>query len=176
MPLYGADADAPQSPEAPHPAQGHRTDGRAARKQVLLSLGVSGEGGVPRRIGRRDGNRRDRVETPRAIEEGLAVGLAGVRGLGAESQAYRRRPRGLCLEQGLGFVTCVPRPCAVRQDLEAWGPQPPAWPLWLEKPGRTQAEAPRRWQGRSVIRQVEVAESEARGSPAALRVVVVPSS
>jgi transposase len=64
----------------------------------------------------------------------------------------------------------------VRQDLEAWGQQQPALPLLLEKPGRTKAEAPRRWHGRSVIRQVEVEYSEERVSPAALRFVVVHSS
>ncbi len=41
-------------------------------KQVLLSLGVSGDGGLPVRVGIRDGNRSDSVETPLAIEECLA--------------------------------------------------------------------------------------------------------
>ena len=174
--LYGAYEDAPQSPEAPHPAHGHSKDGRDDLKQVLLSLGVSGDGGVPLRIGMRDGNRSDSVETPLAIEECLALGLEGVRGIVADSKAYSRRTLGLCLEQGIGLVTLVPRTCAVRQDLEAWGQQQPALPLLLEKPGRTKAEAPRRWHGRSVIRQVEVEYSEERVSPAALRFVVVHSS
>jgi len=43
--LYGAYADAPQILEAPRPAYGHSKDGRADLKQVLLSLGVSGDGG-----------------------------------------------------------------------------------------------------------------------------------
>jgi transposase len=64
----------------------------------------------------------------------------------------------------------------VRQDLEAWGQQQPALPLLLEKPGRPKAEAPRRWQGQRVIRQVEVEYSDERVSPAALRFVVVHSS
>ena len=85
--LYGAYADEPQSPEAPHPAYGHSKDGRDDLKQVLLSLGVSGDGGLPLRIGLRDGNRSDRVETPLAIEECLALGLDGVRGIVADSKA-----------------------------------------------------------------------------------------
>jgi transposase len=174
--LYGAYADAPQSPEAPHPAYGHSKDGRDDLKQVLLSLGVSGDGGVPLRIGMRDGNRSDSVETPLAIEECLALGLEGVRGIVADSKAYSRRTLGLCLEQGIGLVTLVPRTCAVRQDLEAWGQQQPALPLLLEKPGRTKAEAPRRWHGQSVIRQVAVEYRDERVSPAALRFVVVHSS
>jgi transposase len=174
--LYGAYADEPKSPEAPRPALGHSKDGRADLKQVLLSLGVSGDGGFPVRIGIRDGNRSDSVETPLAIEECLALGLEGVRGIIADSKAYSRRTLGLCLEQGIGLVTLVPRTCAVRQDLEAWGQQQSALPLLVEKPGRTKAEAPRRWHGHSVIRQVEVEYSDARVAPAALRFVVVHSS
>jgi transposase len=85
--LYGAYADEPQSPEAPHSASGHSKDGRDDLTQGLLRLGVSGDGGIPLRPGRRDGNRTDSVETPLAIEECLALGLAGVRGLVAESKA-----------------------------------------------------------------------------------------
>src|SRR5215467_282625 len=62
--LYGAYADAPQPPGAPRPAYGHSKDGRGDLKQVLLSLGVSGDGGLPLRVGVRDGNRSDSVETP----------------------------------------------------------------------------------------------------------------
>lgn len=100
--LYGAYADAPKSPEAPHPAYGHSKDGRDDRKQVLLSLGVSGDGGIPLRLGLRDGNRSDSVETPVAIEECLALGLKGVRGIVADSKASSRRTLGLCLEHGIG--------------------------------------------------------------------------
>jgi hypothetical protein len=53
----------------------------------------------------REGNRSDSVETPLAIEEWLALGLEGGRGIVADSQAYSRRTLGLCLEQGIGFVT-----------------------------------------------------------------------
>ena len=52
---------------------------------------------------------------------------------------------------GIGLVTLVPRTCAVRQELEAWGQQQPALPLLVEKPGRTKDEAPRRWHGQSVM-------------------------
>jgi transposase len=174
--LYGAYADEPKSPEAPHPAYGHSKDGRDDLKQVLLSLGVSGDGGLPLRVGLRDGNRSDSVETPLAIEECLALGLDGVRGIVADSKAYSRRTLGLCLEQGIGLVTLVPRTCAVRQALEAWGQQQSALPLLVEKPGRTKAEAPRRWHGQSVMRHVEVEYSDGRVAQEELRFVVVHSS
>jgi transposase len=77
--LYGAYEDEPQTLGAPRPAYGHSKDGRDDLKQVLLSLGVSGDGGLPLRVGIRDGNRSDSVETPLAIEECLALGLDGVR-------------------------------------------------------------------------------------------------
>jgi transposase len=174
--LYGAYEDEPKTPRAPRPTYGHSKDGRDDLKQVLLSLGVSGDGGLPLRVGLRDGNRSDSVETPLAIEECLALGLEGVRGIVADSKAYSRRTLGLCLERGVGLVTLVPRTCAVRQELEAWGLQQPALPLLVEKPGRTKDEAPRHWHGQSVIRQVEVEYSDGRVAWEALRFVVVHSS
>ena len=174
--LYGAYADEPQSPEAPHPAYGHSTEGRDDLKQVLLSVGVSGDGGIPLRLGLRDGNRSDSVETPVAMEECLALGVEGVRGIVADSKADSRRTLGLCLEHGIGLVTFVPRTCAMRQDLEAWGRQHPALPLLVEKPGRTKDEAPRRWYGHSVLRRVEVEYSEGRVAQEEVRFVVVHSS
>jgi hypothetical protein len=124
----------------------------------------------------RDGNTSDSVETPVAIEECLALGLEGVRGIVADSKAYSRRTLGLCLERGLGLVTLVPRTCAVRQELEAWGQQQPALPLLVEKPGRTKDEACRQWHGQSVIRPVEVEYSDGRVRQEALRFLVVHSS
>jgi transposase len=174
--LYGAYEDAPKMPRAPRPAYGHSKDGRDDLKQVLLSLGVGGDGGLPLRVGVRDGNRSDSVETPLAIEECLALGLDGVRGIVADSKAYSRRTLGLCLEHRIGLVTLVPRTCAVRQELEAWGRQQPTLPLLVEKPGRTQDEAPRHWHGQSVLRQVEVEYSDGRIAPETLRFVVVHSS
>jgi transposase len=150
--LYGAYEDEPQTPEAPRPAYGHSKDGRDELKQVLLSLGVSGDGGLPLRLGVRDGNRSDSVESPVAIEECLALGLEGVRGIVADSKAYSRRTLGVCREHGVDLVTLVPRTCTVRQELEAWGRQQPELPLLVEKPGRTQDEGPRRWHGQSVFR------------------------
>jgi transposase len=174
--LYGAYADDPQTPGAPRPAYGHSKDGRDDLKQVLLSLGVSGDGGIPLRVGLRDGNRSDSVETPVAIEECLALGLEGVRGIVADSKAYSRRTLGVCLEHKVDLITLVPRTCAIRQALEAWGRQQPVFPLLLEKPGRTQAAAPRRWHGQSVLRQVEVEYSDGRVAQETLRFVVVHSS
>jgi transposase len=154
VPAY---ADEPKTPCAPRPAYGHSKDGRDDLKQVLLSLGVSGDGDIPLRLGVRDGNRSDSVETSVAIEECLALGLAGMRGIVADSKAYSRRPLGVCLEHRIDLVTLVPRTCAVRQALEAWGQQQSALPRLVEKPGRTRTEVPRRWHGQSVIREVEVA-------------------
>jgi transposase len=174
--LYGAYADEPQTPGAPHPAYGHSKDGRDDLKQVLLSLGVSGDGGIPLRLGLRDGNCSDSVETPVAIEECLALGLAGVRGIVADSKAYSRRTLGVCIEHKIDLVTLVPRTCTVRQELEVWGQQQPVLPLLVEKPGRTKAEEPRRWHGQSVRRQVEVEYSDGRVAQEELRFVVVHSS
>ena len=174
--LYGAYEDAPKLPGAPRPAYGHSKDGRNDLKQVLLSLGVSGDGGLPLRLGVRDGNRSDSVETPLAIEECLALGLEGMRGIVADSKAYSRRTLGVGLEHGIGLVTLVPRTCAVRQALEAWGCQQSTLPLLVEKLGRTKDEAPRRWYGQSVTRQVEVEYSDGRVALAMLRFVVVHSS
>ena len=174
--LYGAYADEPTTPRAPRPAYGHSKDGHDDLKQVRLSLGVSGDGGLPLRVGVRDGNRSDSVETPVAIEECLALGLEGVRGIVADSKAYSRRTLGLCLERQIGLVTLVPRTCAIRQELETWGRQHPALPLLVEKPGRTKTEAPRFWHGHSLLRHVEVEYSDGRVALEALRFVVVHSS
>ena len=140
----------------PRPAYGHSKDGHDDLKQVLLSLGVSSDGGLPLRLGVRDGNTSESTETPVAIEECLALGLDGVRGIVAESKAYCKRTLGLCLEKRVGLITLVPRTCAVPQELEAWGPQQGALPLLLEKPGRNRQESPRQWHGQRVVRRVEV--------------------
>jgi transposase len=156
--LYGAYEAEPHhgdGPVPPRPAYGHSQDGHDDLKQVLLSLGVNREG-LPLRLGVRDGNTSDSTETPVAIEECLALGLDGVRGIVADSQAYCKRTRGLCLEQQGGLITLVPRTCGVRQEWERWGQQQAALPLLLEKPGRTRQELPRRWHGQSVSRQGEV--------------------
>src|SRR5712691_7330376 len=176
--LYGAYAEEARpvaGPVPPRPAYGHSKAGRDDLKQVLLSLGVSNEG-VPLRLGVRDGNTSDSTETPVAIEECLALGLDGVRGIVADSKAYCKRTLGLCLEKRVGLITLVPRTCAVRQELEAWGAQQGAFPLLLEKPGRTRQESLRQWHGQSVGRCVEVEYSDGRVVLEALRFVVVHSS
>ena len=119
--LYGAYDREPDDTTAPRPSYGHSKDGRGELKQVLLSLGVSGDGGLPLRMGLHDGNTSDSIDVPRAIEESLALGLEGVKGIVAESKAYSQRTLGLCLEQQMGLVTLVPRTCAIRQEVEAWG-------------------------------------------------------
>ena len=90
--------------------------------------------------------------------------------------AALRRTLGLCLEHEIGFVTLVPRTCAIRQALEAWGQQHPTLPLLVEKPGRTKAEAPRHWHDQSVYRLVEVEDSKGQVTQGALRFVVVHAS
>ncbi len=176
--LYGAyeeEACPGAGPRPPRPAYGHSKDGHDDLKQVLLSLGVSSDG-LPLRMGVRDGNTSDSIETPVAIEECVALGLDGVRGIVADSKAYCKRTLGLCLEQRLGLITLVPRTCAVRQELEAWGQQQGQLPLLLEKPGRTRQEPPRRWHGDSIIRLVEVEYADGRRAVEALRFLVVHSS
>ena len=173
--LYGAYEDDPKTPGAPRPAYGHSKDGHDDLKQVLLSLGVSSEG-LPLRLGVRDGNTSDSRETPVAIEECLALGLDGMHGIVADSKAYCKRTLGLCLEQGVGLITLVPRTCAVRQEVETWGQQHGPLPLLLEKPGRTRQESPRRWHGASVVRQVEVEDADGRLDLAEIRFLVVHSS
>ena len=166
---------APEKPVPPRPAYGHSKDGHDDLKQVLLSLGVSSDG-LPLRVGVRDGNTSDSTETPVAIEEYLALGLDGVRGIVADSKAYCQRTLGLCLEKRVGLLTLVPRTCAVRQELEAWGQQHGTLPLVLEKPGRTRQEPPRRWHGQSVIRRVAVEYADGRQDMAEIRFLVVHSS
>ena len=94
---------------------------------MLLRLGVSREG-LPLRLGGRDGHTSDSPEPPRASEEGGALGLAGVRGIVADRKASCNRTRGLGLEQRVGRITVVPRTCAVRPEVEAWGQQHGALP------------------------------------------------
>jgi transposase len=176
--LYGAYEEEARPGEGlvpPRPASGHSKDGRDDLKQVLLSLGVSCDG-LPLRMGLRDGNTSDSTETPIAIEECVALGLDGVRGIVADSKAYCKRTLGLCLEQRVGLITLVPRTCAVRQEVEAWGQQHGALPLLLEKPGRTRQEPPRCWHGQSVVRRVLVEYADGRLDMAESRFLVVHSS
>jgi hypothetical protein len=143
--LYGAYADGSAESNAPRPAYGHNKDGRGDLKQVLLSLSVSGDGGLPLRMGLRDGNTSHSVEVPQAIAESLALGLGGLKGIVADSKAYSQRTLGLCLEQKVGLVTLVPRTCGIRQEVEAWGQQQSSLPLLVDKPARRRRDAPRRW-------------------------------
>ena len=174
--LYGAyDRVAPDS-AAPRPAYGHNKDGRGDLKQVLLSLGVSGDSGLPVRMGLCDGNMSDSVDVRQAIEESLALGLGGVKGIVADSKAYSGRTLGLCLEQEMGLVTLVPRTCTIRHEVEAWGQQQSSLPLLVEKPARRQKDTPRQWYGRSVIREVEVEYADGRLALTPIRFVAVYSN
>lgn len=174
--LYGAYADVSSANNAPRPAYGHNKDGRGDLKQVLLSLGVSGDGGVPVRMGLRDGNTSDSVEVPQAITESLALGLSGCKGIVADSKAYSQRTLGLCREQGVGLVTLVPRTWVIRQEVEAWGQKQSSLPLLVDKPARRRQDAPRRWYGRSLTREVEVEYADGRCELAPVRFVAVYSN
>ena len=143
-------------------------------KQVLLRLGVRSDGFLLR-LGVCDGNTSDSTETPVAIEKCVALGLDGVRGIVADSKVYCKRTLGLCLEQGVGLITLVPRTCTVRQAVEAWGQQHGAMPFLLEKPGRTRQEPPRQWHGQSVVRLVPVEYTDGRLDGAEIRFLVVHS-
>ena len=174
--LYGAYADVGAASDAPRPTYGHNKDGRGDLKQVLLSLGVSGDGGLPLRMGLRDGNRSDSVEMPQAIAESLALGLEGFKGIVADSKAYSQRTLGVCLEQQVGLVTLVPRTCGIRQEVEAWGQKQSSLSLLVDKPARRRGETPRRWYGRSITREVEVEYGDGRIELAPVRFVAVYST
>jgi len=143
---------------------------------LILSLGVSGDGGIPLCMGLHDGNRSDTVDVPQAIEQSAALGLDGLRGIVADSKAYTPRTLGLCRETGMGLVTLVPRTCAIRQEVEGWGQKQVSLPLLLEKAGKRRLDTPRRWYGRSVTRQVEVEDGEGQVTLAPIRFVAVYST
>jgi hypothetical protein len=175
--LYGASEEEPHpsaGPVPPRPASGHSQDGRDDLTQVRLRLGVQSDG-LPLRMGLRDGTTSESTETPVALAECVALGLDGVRGLVADRQASWKRPLGLCLAQRVGLITLVPRPCAVRQELAAWGQPHGPLPLLREKPGRTRQEPPRRWHGHRGVRQVAVAYADGRRALAEIRFLVVHS-
>lgn len=174
--FYGAYEEGEGDHKGPRPTYGYSKDGRGDLKQVLLSLGVSGDGGIPLRMGLHDGNRSDTVDIPQAIAQSAALGLDGLRGIVADSKAYTPRALGLCRETGMGLVTLVPRTCGIRQEVETWGQKQVSLPLLLEKAGKRRSDAPRRWYGRSVTRQVEIEDSEGQITLAPMRFVAVYST
>jgi transposase len=171
--LYGAYEAAQEGAQEPRPAYGYNKDGRSDLKQVLLSLGVSGDGGLPLRMGLHDGNTSDSVDVPRAIEQSMALHLGGLQGMVADSKAYTQRRLGLCLETGMGLVTLVPRTCSIRQEVEAWGQRQVSLPLLLERPAKRQGDGPRRWYGRSVMREVEVEDEKGHVTLAPIRFIAL---
>jgi transposase len=174
--LYGAYEEGREDAQEPRPAYGYSKDGRSDLKQVLLSLGVSGDGGLPLCLGLHDGNTSDSVDVPRAIEQSLALNLDGLQGMVADSKAYTQRTLGLCLETGMGLVTLVPRTCGIRQEVEAWGQRQVSLPLLLERPAKRHGDGPRRWYGRSVMREVEVEDQAGRVTLAPIRFIALYST
>src|SRR5918992_4161217 len=174
--LYGAYEEGRADAQGPRPAYGYSKDGRSDLKQVLLSLGVSGDGGLPLRLGLHDGNASDSGDVPRTIEQRLALNLDGLQGMVADSKAYTQRTLGLCLETGMGLVTLVPRTCGIRQEVDAWGQRQVLLPLLLERPAKRQGDGPRRWYGRSVMREVEVEDQEGHVTSAPIRFMVLYST
>lgn len=71
--LYGAYEDGRDEGKGPRPAYDYSKDGRGDLKQILLSLGVSGDGGLPIRMGLHDGNTSAAVDVPHAIEQSVAL-------------------------------------------------------------------------------------------------------
>jgi transposase len=174
--LYGAYEEGRADAQGPRPTYGYSKDGRDDLKQVLLSLGVSGDGGLPLRMGLHDGHTSDTVDVPRAIAQSVVLNLDGLQGIVADSKAYTQRTLGLCLETGMGLVTLVPRTCAIRQDVETWGQQQVSLPLLLERSAKRQGEAPRRGYGRSVTREVEVEYDNGQIAWAPIRFIAVYST
>ena len=174
--LYGAYEEVRPDDRGPRPSYGYSKDGRGDLKQVLLSLGVSGDGGLPLRMGLHDGNLSDSVDVPNAIEQSVSFSLDGLHGIVADSKAYTQRTLGLCLETGMGLVTLVPRTCAIRQEVETWGQGQVSLPLLLEKPGKRHSDAPQRWYGRSVWRKVEVEDGEGHVTWAPIRFIAAYST
>jgi transposase len=60
--------------------------------------------------------------------------------------------------------------------VEAWGQQQSSLPLLVDKPARRRRDAPRRWYGRSITREVEVEYDNGRLALAPVRFVAVYSS
>jgi transposase len=176
MSFYGADEDRQVEDTGPRPTYGYSQEGRDDLKQVILSLGVSGDGGLPLRMGLHDGHHSDSVDVPEAMEQRVGYNLGGLHGMVADSKAYTQRTLGLCLETGMGLVTLVPRTCAIPQEVEPWGQQPVSLPLLLDKPGKRLSDAPRRGYGRSVTRPVEVEDREGHLSRAPIRFIAVYST
>ena len=174
--LYGAYEDDQAAGKGPRPTYGYSKDARGDLKQVLLSLGVSGDGGLPLRMGLHDGNTSDSVDVPRAIEQSLALNLDGLQGIVADSKAYTQRTLGLCLETGMGLVTLVPRTCGIRQEVETWGQRHTSLPLLLERAAKRRGDPPRRWYGRSVRREVEVEYEDEHIALAPIRFLAVYST
>jgi transposase len=75
------------APVVPRPAYGHSQEQRPDLTQVVRSVGGSGAGGWPRRLGIRDGHTSDSTEMPVAIAACLALGRAGMVGIVADSNA-----------------------------------------------------------------------------------------
>src|SRR5687768_8057925 len=76
----------------------------------------------------------------------------------------------------MGLVTLVPRTCSMRQEVEAWDQRQGSLPLLLERPAKHHGDAPRRWYGRSVIRQVEVEDAKGHVALAPIRFIAVYST
>lgn len=140
-----------------------------------MRRGVSREG-LPLRLGVRNGNTSDSPDTPGALEECLAWGVEGVRGIVADRKVYWKRTLGLWREQRVGLITWVPRTGAVRQEGEAWSQQPSGLPVWLAPPGRPRQAPPRRWYGPRGVRRVPGEYADGRRDVAARRLLGVHSS
>ena len=127
----------------PRPAHGHSKDGHNKLKQVLLSLRVSGDGG-PRSVWVFGTATRVIVSRRRGRLQNVSLGARGhPRHCGTIVRHIVDGPLDCVWKKGIGSVTLVPRTCAVRQELEAWGQQQTALPLLARETSRTRREKPR---------------------------------
>jgi hypothetical protein len=106
----------------------------------------------------------------------MALNLGGLQSMVADAKAYTQRTLGLCLETGMGLVTLVPRTCSIRQEVEAWGQRQVSLPLLLERPAKRQGHGPRRWYGRSVMREVEVEDEKGHVTLTPIRFIALYST
>jgi transposase len=98
--FYGAYEEDEVGNKGPRPTYGYSKDGRGDLKQVILSLGVSGGGGIPLRMGLHDGNRSDTVDVPQAIEQSVALGLGAYAAWWPIPRPTRRAPWGCAGKPG----------------------------------------------------------------------------
>jgi transposase len=171
--VYGAYAREADE-EGPLVTFGYSRDHRPDLKPLLFGLTVTAEG-VPVWGHVTDGNRSDSTEqrfpiTPlRQHLPGLGEPL-----LVADSQFFAGETMALAAEHRFHFVTLVPQAVGLRQALVE-APEPRAWPLLWERPGRRQGETEHD-RGASVMRPYRWKTTIGEVQELPLRFLVVEST